>query len=504
MFIRGGKVRAVLDEKLYEIKLKIKWFLNRYLYQFLEISGILHRTCFFIPPLLAMLFLGFAMVKVFVFEDATKGPYRKGMTVALGKDNFELARAYGERLMLWSGEPNAADRMVWASSLLGCNEHSLAFEHLNELAPNDLPGYPPAHRLKAEILTERFEKTGRSSLLQPLFFHLNQADEQDSYAMNLGFSIYYIATDQPDEAIPYLRSAVTVNPMLYGNFMSTYARAENQLAFGETLKDALTEVEKLTEKKPENVVARIEQARLLLLAGRQEKALAVLKEGAKTNPSPQLDRAIANYYMVLCDRTEDFKSRIDWIKKSLNADPSYSPPYVRLIQQYEQFGLQDSQRGSEIIAIAESQANRGDAVAWAHFALANFAYMRGDRRQYQLNLERTLEKDPLFPDAANNLAWELAHDKVMMDLDRALALAEDLVKRHPENPEYRDTYGTILFKRGDFESALDQLEQVMNEVADKVAVHSTLAKIYDHLEKPDLADLHREKSVEYAMRKKVN
>ena len=105
--------------------------------------------------------------------------------------------------------------------------------------------------------------------------------------MNLGFSIYYIATDQPDEAIPYLKSAVTVNPMLYGKFMSTYARAENQSAFGETLKDALKEVGKLTEKKPENVVARIEQARLLLLAGRPEKALAVLKEGAETNPSPQ-------------------------------------------------------------------------------------------------------------------------------------------------------------------------------------------------------------------------
>ena len=494
----------MFEEKLYEINLKVRWFLNRYLYQFVEISGILKRTCFFIPPLLAMLFLGFAMVKVLVFEEAAKGPYRRGVTVALGKNDFELARAYAERLMLWSDEPTAEDRMVWASALLGCNEHSLAFNHLNELAPNDRPGHPPAHRLKAEILTERFSKTGQSSLLQLLFFHLNQADEQDSYAMNLGFSIYYIATDQPDEAIPYLKSAVTVNPMLYGKFMSTYARAENQSAFGETLKDALKEVGKLTEKKPENVVARIEQARLLLLAGRPEKALAVLKEGAETNPSPQLDRAIANYYMVLCNKAEDFKSRIDWIKKSLNADPSYRPPYVRLVQLYEQFGLQDLQRGPEIIAIAEAQVNRGDAVAWAHYALANFAYMRGERRQYQLNLERTLEKDPQLADAANNLAWELAHDRAIMDLDRSLTLAENLVKRHPENPEYRDTYGTVLLKRGDFESALDELEQVMSVVADKAAVHSKLAKIYDHLEKPELADLHREKSIEYSMRKKVN
>ena len=452
----------------------------------------------FIPALLAAYCLVFVVVKVVFFKEAARERYRKEMTAALGEDNFELARACGERLMRWSGEPTSADRMGWASSLAGCGELSLAFDQLNELAPNDRPGHAPAHHLKAEMLTLLFAQTGQRSLLPPLFFHLNQSDRQDSYQVNLGFATYYTATQQPDEAIPYLKSAAAEDPRLYGKLITTYAQAQDQSAFGTTLRDALQEVGELVEQEPGNVFSRIEYARLFLFAGRQDQGLAVLKEGQALNPSPELDRAIATYFMVRCDQTEDFNARIDWIKKSLEADANYPPPYGRLVQEFQQLGAQDSQRGSEIIAIAESQANRDDATALAHFTLASLAYLRGERRQYLLSLERTLEKDPQYADAANNLAWELANDEARMDLDRALALAEDLVKRHPENPEYRDTYGTILLKRGEFESALDELEQVMNQVADKADLHSKLAKIYDHLEKPGLAEMHREKSAEYS------
>jgi len=127
--------------------------------------------------------------------------------------------------------------------------------------------------------------------------------------------------------------------------------------------------------------------------------------------------------------------------------------------------------------------------------------MSGDQKAYQTHLEKAFEIDPQFSIAANNLAWMLAHDQEKLDLEKASMLAAELVQKYPSNPRFRDTYGTILMKQGKFELALNELEQVLNRVPDKGSVHSKLAEIYDELEKPALANIHREKSVEFQSQK---
>ena len=106
---------------------------------------------------------------------------------------------------------------------------------------------------------------------------------------------------------------------------------------------------------------------------------------------------------------------------------------------------------------------------------------------------KSFERDPQFSIAANNLAWLLAHDQEVLDLEKANLLASELVQKFPENPRFRDTFGTILMKQGKFEEALSQLEPILNRVPDKGAVHLKLAEIYEYLQKPALAKIHREK-----------
>lgn len=514
----------MFKEKLYAIKLRINQACNSLLFQFRDLTTLFqrrkdeHRDSSFldqcrqftggfrlflgcVPAIIALGFVVFVMVKIFGSSETIKGRYRVGMTSALASGDYKLARAHGERLLLSSGTTTTADRMDWAKCLLQDNELNLAFEHLNQLAPNDRPGHPPAHRLKAVLLTERFETAGQKHLLEPLYFHLKHASDQDSYPICLGYSIYFTATGQPEKAIPYLKSAASVNPMLYSKLASMYSQANDQMAYRATLQKAATEVPNALESNPEDLSARIEYAKVLMMLDRHDQALAVLKEGRDLEPSPRLNRAISVFYMTLFDQSNSSNFRIDLIKAALDFDPGYAQPYARLLTQYEQLDGEDPQLGDQISSIIESQANRLDAPAIALFSLSNLAYLIGDQNQYRINLEKTLQKDPQFSIAANNLAWLLAHDKEHLDMERAVAMAEDLVQKYPDNPEFHDTYGTILLKLGKFELALDELEKVMNRVADKPAVHSKLAKIYDHLGKPDLADMHREKSVKYSMEK---
>jgi tetratricopeptide (TPR) repeat protein len=59
--------------------------------------------------------------------------------------------------------------------------------------------------------------------------------------------------------------------------------------------------------------------------------------------------------------------------------------------------------------------------------------------------------------AANNLAWNYAeHGK---DLDGAFLLANKSLVKDPENPEYADTLGWILYKKGSYKLALVLLQQ---------------------------------------------
>ncbi len=133
---------------------------NVLLYQSRELAGVFHRLFWCLPAFATLIFLIFVTVRVVAWDGEIKDRYRVGLKSALGAENFELARAYGERLILWPGDMITADRMDWVTSLLGNKEIGLAFEQLNQLAPEGSAGYPRAHRLKAIMYTQRFESTG--------------------------------------------------------------------------------------------------------------------------------------------------------------------------------------------------------------------------------------------------------------------------------------------------------------------------------------------------------
>ncbi|MDG2013240.1 MAG: hypothetical protein P8J33_07025 [Pirellulaceae bacterium] len=112
--------------------------------------------------------------------------------------------------------------------------------------------------------------------------------------------------------------------------------------------------------------------------------------------------------------------------------------------QFKQRVNEDPPRTEQVSSLIETQTQGPDAPAVAYLAVSNLCHLQGDEQPFRVKLENTLKKAPQLSDTANNLAWVLAHDKQNLDLSRALVLAKDLLKQHPDKPKYRETYGTIL------------------------------------------------------------
>ena len=80
--------------------------------------------------------------------------------------------------------------------------------------------------------------------------------------------------------------------------------------------------------------------------------------------------------------------------------------------------------------------------------------------------EAVLRMDPRNIVVMNNLAWSLC--LLGRNLIRAEELSRITIMREPSNPIYLDTYGWIMYKLGDCQSALFYLERAIENSGENV------------------------------------
>ena len=131
------------------------------------------------------------------------------------------------------------------------------------------------------------------------------------------------------------------------------------------------------------------------------------------------------------------------------------------------------------------------------FAIGIIHRLENQMEASQAAIERAFERlnpsSTSFAVVANNLAWLLAND-AQPDLERALRLSQLAVQRHPNSGGLRDTLATVLMKQKRYDIALVEFQRALPTIKDKSAVHLKMAKIYDELQQPQLATLHRNRA----------
>ncbi len=444
-----------------------------------------------LPAILVLFMLGLVTYRVLGQNQQIQTRYRSGLSKAMRTGDFETAKTYCQRLVSWRGEKYENDRLNLALCCFQTGDLKTGAQLLNELAPSDAIGYEPAHRYKAILLGQRLATQKTPEMLEELYHHLQNSGEQTSEQIQITYAFYHVEVGNQDQAIPYLRTAARKNPIHYLTMAKLFESTGKDTVRLEALRNAERDYRSLLLEDATNHEARINLAAALAQLGREREAQNVLEQGRLLKNDPVINRALADFCVMLFDQSEEFDQKLNYLRDSLNFDVNYLPAYQRIIGTFRDEAVKKPTNAKALEDLLLSSIATGDSIPLAHFAMSSLRSIQNDREGAQFHIERAFSLDPKFGAIANNLAWLLATDETNQDLDRALELSTSVVKNYPDDPRFRDTLGTILLKREQYDAALNQFEKILPIFEDKIEIHAKLATIYTKLDKPEIASKHQ-------------
>jgi Tfp pilus assembly protein PilF len=247
-----------------------------------------------------------------------------------------------------------------------------------------------------------------------------------------------------------------------GDFAEMRKGIDSGLARGRSedllMQDALW---KLNAKNPSGARTSVEEA--LKINPGDIRALSVLRQ-SYAQPTAALER-IKEYAakepksapvqellgMVLMANGNRTQAR-DAFLRAKTADPQFRQADLSLVQVDAAEGkLNEAQSKLQQLVAADP----GNALA--QMWLGILEETRGDHAAATEQFRKVVAAEPNNVQALNNLAYLLS--EYGKKPDDALKYAEKAVELAPDNPEFADTIGWILFRKGLYSSAVKQLER---------------------------------------------
>ena len=482
---RFGKSVVLFPVKLLQAPVKF--------FKLLKAAGG-RELLFILPALVVIGFFAFVFVQVFARGDLIDYRYQRGAIDAFDNKDYELAKTYFQRI-LTDKKLTAAEKYQWAMILAATDEPRRAEAVIEEIAPDDAIGYGPAHTLMAVSYVRQLGETKDPSILRKLRWHLENSKE-DSPQIQQIWASYYMAVEQPEDAISAMNKAATSNPGYYAALATIYKQQGRETESQNALKEGAKVFRRLLDKDKLNNEVRIALASTLAKLEDYDEAEKVLLQGVRIQRDAQILRAAADFYVLRHDlaREEgaDSDVQMQYLVRAINYDPNYHVVYNRMLAVF-----MDANQSPESAANIKKEfldiVTSDNPTALAHFALSNILWQEGDHEKAEFHLEQayTLNKNIVI--VLNNLAYMIA-DGEDPDLERALELSEAAVSQVPDNAQFRDTLGIIYMKMGRHKDAVSEFQRALPGEADKKAVHAKLAICYDALGMDELAKIHLQKS----------
>jgi tetratricopeptide (TPR) repeat protein len=486
----------------------------------------LRRLLYGLPALVALsgaAVMAGVLVQAGRYDD--RQPYRTRAQQARDGRDLELARICYLRL-LRDDKPQPVDMFGFYQTLRDLKQDEQADALLRQLTLWEGTGYAPAHLARARQLLSVANLTPQD--VRDAQQHLRQALTQrpemvEAHAL-LG-ETYFRLRDWKD-ATYHLEKAVQADPMLARLLMVAAYGQGNTESGNLWAKRTIEACRQRLNADPDNTDPNSAMVRLVLVEALMnqkdyEGATKELVYGKQLDPDRQeypqaLAQVCATQLQGLPkDKTlADTAKRWQLVREGLQNDPNN----LILLQQ-----LLRVTHGTDATAeqarkrLTELLAQGGQASAVLHMALGLDAYAQGKPEQARVHWERALYLDENLLVAANNVAWLLSHPEVgspdtksvslvaacgvhasllpaprePADLNRALQLIDFVLKQAPNNARFRETRGQILVRMGRWNEAVKDLDYALDKLANKGPIHASLAKAYEELGLPDLAEEHR-------------
>jgi tetratricopeptide (TPR) repeat protein len=450
------------------------------------------------PSILLLIGCVWFLASQLVFRNDIESRYAKAFDEAESKREITKAKALSSRLLRDGVQASPESSFRYCKLLATENELERANAILDELAPNDAPGYPAAHAQRATAYANLVSRGAGPPYRNLLFWHLSQAGNRNSEAVALAWATYYQSINQTDECARALEPAARANPLHGFTLANLYLSKGDMVNAGRVLRSSRDAFQNMLGRDPLLKSARLQLAQAQLRLEQFDEADQTVEDGLELFPGdPEFRRAKGALELARFEResrtnaTEE--KRFDQLMKILDNVDDPTVVFDRMIQLYNASGSRENRQ--RIREVLEEQSRKNDQLAILQFALSVVAILEERKDDAIALLDRTLEMDPQLHLAKNNLAWLLA-EREPPDLDRALALAQEAVEAAPRVANYRDTLGTILLLRGQLEQAVTELERALPGMPEKSRpkIQQKLADAADRLGDHELAERYRASS----------
>jgi tetratricopeptide (TPR) repeat protein len=313
-----------------------------------------------------------------------------------------------------------------------------------------------AKRLATELL-ERLDNTAPSAQQSPqLLAELRMKALTARGTANLDSIRPTTNAKDKATAIAAARSDMEQAARLAPNLPSAHVNLADVAAADGRLDEAIQHSERALSIDRTNFQALFALIKIYGVQRQPEQARARVEQALREQPSS----APLHYLKALAHdlAPSDAQTIEASLRRAIELDPDYLAAYSSLAEFYLRTNQPD-RAVAEYTKITERRPNS--------FAFRQIGMVEGGRENYDAavnSYKRALELNPNEVIAANNLANIYAeHGKG--NLDEAQRLAQDLVRRYPEEPTFADTLGWIFYKKGLHDAAIEQLQKAVSKSA---------------------------------------
>lgn len=233
---------------------------------------------------------------------------------------------------------------------------------------------------------------------------------------------------------------------------------------------AISDYELALKKSPDAPEPLSGLVRLLLVQKKPDQALARVRETLKVTPANIVAQGLLGEILMIQGQ---YPEAVAQFRETLRLSPKLVPVYKNLAK--AQLLMKDVKAAEQTYRDG-IQAVGGDTGL--RIELANLYQQAGKTDETIHEYEEALKHDPESKLLANNLAMLLvSHRQDKKSIDRAAQLVEPL-NRRSDNATYLDTLGWVRYKRGEYDSAIQVLEQAIIQVPKEPILHYHLGMAY--------------------------
>lgn len=474
----------MFEESIYKFRFRLTSMLD----ERRPLDGLLGLPAMFVLILLA--FMGWNsrseanIGQLKILEKSAQGHLDSG--------RFMEARIVAKRLAS-ADEKNLKAVLIEVKALRGMGKEREASRLLSRVAPLSHPGNAAAHVMQAAILLTQ-EKADPNVVRQHVAYAL-QADPSNQDALELAARLS-AGAGQWKEVLKHLDQMSLEKradlKLMKATAMQYSGMKNEAVKFAREAEESLRELNESVSEGGDRVRYSIAISLGLQCRFEQAEEWMMKSNGGKLNKE---DRQVLGGIYLAWSRHLKEQGNVDTgkvlglLEKGIQTSADSEEIVMEFLKCCESFSANPEERNAYMQRVL---GNGGISTSFLHYYMGVQDWKQGSRESAKSHFELASTLNPGFKVITNNLAMAIAStSKDDGELERALAMMDELIRQDPANPHFLDTRGQVHARMRQFKKAVVDLEQALPLARDKDSIHAKLAVFYEQLGMPDLAMNHR-------------